>query len=127
MIGVLIDNEYCKKCGKCCLNTEMILTPSDIRRISSKGYNVDEYSYYDGRFYRLKNIDNHCYFYDIENGLCKIYGYRPIGCRLYPLIYTLGKGITVDKDCPQADKIGKKDIERNRKVFERILRELNIE
>lgn len=39
----------------------------------------------------------------LECGLCKIYNYRPPGCRIYPLS-PLGDQIMIDQDCPAVIK-----------------------
>ncbi len=95
----------CLKCGLCCMGTEMILLPSDISVIKSLGYSVNEFAIYWGGYWRLRNVDGHCYFYDPVSGTCKIYEYRPLGCRIYPVIYVEGVGPAVDRDCPLADTI----------------------
>jgi len=42
---------------------------------------------------------------------CKIYEYRPLGCRLYPLIYDpKTDSVIVNEECPQASQISKEDI-----------------
>jgi len=95
----------CLKCGLCCIETEMILLPTDISIIENLGYAVNEFATYWGGYWRLKNVDGHCYFYDPVSGTCKIYKHRPMGCRIYPIIYVEGVGPSIDKDCPLADTI----------------------
>ncbi|MCD6370398.1 MAG: YkgJ family cysteine cluster protein [Thermoplasmata archaeon] len=85
-------------CSKCCYNTEMMLTENDVNRIISLGYQ-DFYYQKDGFIY-LKNEDDKCIFLD-ENGRCKIYPHRPLGCKYYPHIYDYENDeILLDKDCP---------------------------
>ena len=52
--------------------------------------------------FQIKNYNNHCVFLDFSTKKCKIYTYRPQGCRFYPLIYDFQKDkCTFDKDCPR--------------------------
>jgi len=52
-------------------------------------------------FDQLKNIDGHCIFYDISQKKCRIYLYRPVGCRFYPLIFNPDTSkCEFDLDCP---------------------------
>ena len=101
----------CIKCGICCVGTQMELLPEDIERIEALGYRLDEFAVFDGEIYRLKNIDGHCIFYDPATSTCKIYDKRPIGCRLYPLVYD-GRQVYVDRTCPTWDTVPRREIER---------------
>lgn len=94
------SGEPCRRhnCMKCCIKTEMLLTHSDVKRISSLGYEIEEFAVKVGKEWRLKNVSGKCYFLT-ENG-CRIYNFRPEGCRLYPLVYheTRGK-LVLDELC----------------------------
>ncbi len=107
----------CKKCGRCCINTEMELLPQDIDRIVSLGYNIEYFTTVRGCIVRLRCIDNHCVFLDPKTNLCKIYEHRPIGCRLYPLQYSDGE-VYVDPECPAADTIPDDALERFSPILE---------
>lgn len=97
----------CKNCGQCCLNTEMILSENDLTRIleNNEGVHKDDIVFLnDGGFYQLKNVDDHCVFYDEYSGSCKIYSVRPKGCQFYPLIYDLDEDKCVlDDTCPHPE------------------------
>ncbi|KSW12230.1 hypothetical protein CF15_05605 [Pyrodictium occultum] len=99
-------------CALCCYNTEMPLTKEDIERIASLGYSVESFVEYVDGIPRLRNVDGHCVFLDPSTGRCRIYPYRPMGCRLYPLVYVPGEGVTVDPECPRAYMISGKTVER---------------
>ena len=96
----------CLDCGKCCLETEMILSHEDVKKIINNFESIikqDDFCYLrrDG-FFHLKNYNHHCYFYEVSTKTCKIYEIRPQGCRFYPLIYDIEKKkCTLDKDCPR--------------------------
>ena len=93
----------CKDCGKCCLDTEMILSKRDINLILRKyphDLREEDFVLESNGFLQLRNINGHCIFLDISTKMCKIYINRPQGCRFYPLIYDKDKRICVfDEDC----------------------------
>lgn len=97
----------CRDCGICCLDTEMPLFDEDILKIK-EFINIEK----DTNFYIedhgkkfLKNIDNHCIFFDILTRNCKIYDKRPLGCRFYPMIYDIdNKKCVLDEECPRKYK-----------------------
>ena len=96
----------CENCGKCCLETEMLLSFEDVELIK-KNYidNIGEGDFVfkneDERF-QLKNTEGHCVFLDPSLKICKIYKYRPQGCRFYPILYDINKKkCKLDEDCPR--------------------------
>jgi len=107
----------------------MILTPSDIERIKKLGFNESDFMIKsDDGFYRLRNIDSYCYFYDNKQRVCKIYEQRPLGCRIYPIIYIYEENIvTVDSYCPASDTVTFNDIVKALPLMIRILKELRID
>jgi len=96
----------CKDCGKCCIETEMLLSQQDIDLIIK---NAPEELIQEDFFFQnldglsqMKNYKNHCIFFNSKSKTCNIYKYRPKGCRFYPLIYNFEKNeCTFDKDCPR--------------------------
>ena len=85
----------CENCGKCCLETEMILSQQDIELIK-KSYpnNLRKQDFVfktNNAQFQLKNIEGHCVFFDNFSKICNIYKYRPQGCRFYPLIYDINE------------------------------------
>lgn len=122
--------EKCKDCGKCCLNTEMILSNSDINLILnnySHGLREEDFVMKNQDFSQLKNIDGHCVFFDPITKTCKIYTYRPQGCRFYPLIYDEDKKICVyDDDCPRTYLFHQSDseFEKTCKQIKKFVRDL---
>ena len=89
----------------------MLLCEEDIKKIENLGYSRDEFTYIDDDgFVRLKNINGHCIFLDPHSNLCLIYPNRPIGCRLYPVVYNLDKNkCIVDKLCPMWHTVSKRE------------------
>lgn len=88
------------RCSECCIQTEMVLTNDDVKRLISKGYS-GFYEDTDG-WLRLKNVDEHCVF--LETDGCSVYEDRPIGCRLYPVVWdSSANRPMLDVDCPHSD------------------------
>ena len=100
-------------CVKCCIETHMPLTRFDIERILKQGYKIKDFVVKRKRERQLKNVNSRCVFLG-DNG-CKIYSFRPEGCRLYPLVYNENKGKGVIHDfCPYGHefKVSRDDIEK---------------
>jgi len=98
---VMISMFRCSRCGKCCEMTEMELSKDDIGRLERMGYSREEFSTIgDDGIPRLRNVGRWCCFYDSVKKLCQIYGNRPLGCRLYPIVYSIYGWVTVDQLCP---------------------------
>ncbi|WP_457591529.1 YkgJ family cysteine cluster protein [Geoglobus sp.] len=103
-------------CCECCRDTEMQLSERDLRRIEKLGFSRDEFSVEVDGIRVLKNVDGSCYF--LKDCSCSIYPNRPLGCRLYPVVYDVElRKATVHDFCPLADEIPKSKI----KKVERIL------
>lgn len=97
---------HCLRCGACCTKTEMLLSEKDIQRLEQKGYCKDSFVVFDEEGYpKLRNLNGHCFFYNVENKRCKVYRSRPLGCRLYPVVFDEEKGVTVDEDCCAREKL----------------------
>ncbi len=90
----------------------MELLPEDIERLISLGFRLRDFACYKAGYVRLKNVNGHCVFFDERAKSCRIYPYRPIGCRLYPLIFDDVLGVTIDEECPMAYTIDEKEVER---------------
>jgi Fe-S-cluster containining protein len=97
----------CRECGICCLDTEMVVSEQDIELVLKNNSldNLRKQNFIvrnnEGNF-QLKNVEAHCFFFDVVSKSCKIYDIRPQGCRFYPLIYDGEKKICVlDSDCPR--------------------------
>jgi Fe-S-cluster containining protein len=89
----------------------MPLTRYDVEVLTKLGYRLNEFSVKDrSGIRRLRNVNGHCYFLDPHNGSCKVYRYRPLGCRLYPLICVPGEGVKVDRECPLHNLVGENTV-----------------
>jgi Fe-S-cluster containining protein len=87
------------RCVQCCLETQMLLSPDDVRRIERLGYELADFAVQVEAGWSLKNVSGRCVFLGEES--CRIYPNRPEGCRIYPLLYdeTSGRAI-LDHLCP---------------------------
>jgi Fe-S-cluster containining protein len=110
----------CKRhnCIQCCLETEMNLTEDDILRIRKAGFKISNFLDRRKGLDYLKNIDGKCFFLGV-NG-CNIYQIRPEGCRIYPLIFDVKKGVTIlDALCPYNMEfiVEREDIEKLKNIL----------
>lgn len=96
---MVFENKLCTYCTLCCRNTEMILFKDDIQRLASIGYNENQFVEVRGKFYRLKNVNGKCVFLG-DDGRCKVYQCKPLGCSVYPLIFSERVGPILDPECP---------------------------
>ncbi|MFX1601887.1 MAG: YkgJ family cysteine cluster protein [Promethearchaeota archaeon] len=112
---------FCGDGRACCTETEMTLTHEDAKRITALGYSKSDYLVrVTAGFCELKNVDGHCFFYDSDSMMCKIYEARPDGCRWYPVIYDARKRkCIVDDECPAAGTVARN---RVRKVSHKVRR-----
>ncbi|HIQ12773.1 MAG TPA: YkgJ family cysteine cluster protein [Thermoprotei archaeon] len=90
---------------RCCLEQRVILSERDIDLLIEAGYKLEYFAVKKGRYYYLREYGGRCIFYDVDTGLCRIYKYRPLVCRLYPLVYQDGNVILDVENCPEASKI----------------------
>jgi Fe-S-cluster containining protein len=118
----------CLHCGDCCKETEMLLSAKDIERLEKKGYNRNFFVHFDSKGYAtLRNKHGYCVFYDAEKRRCNVRAHRPLGCRIYPVIYDENKGITVDAICPSRNSVtDKQKAKRGEKVL-KLLKKIDAE
>lgn len=91
------------KCILCCLETNMLLSNEDVKRIGRLGFDTEIFVIERAGWLQLKNYNKRCVFH---NGVrCSIYKNRPEGCKLYPIIYDKDKDCAIfDDDCPHRNK-----------------------
>jgi Fe-S-cluster containining protein len=109
----------CLRCGVCCRETEMLLSTADIERLERKGHAREFFARFDPKGYvTLRNYRGYCVFYDLEKRRCKVRADRPLGCRIYPVIYDEEKGIVVDSVCSaQSTLTERQKAKRGKKVL----------
>lgn len=118
----------CSHCGVCCEETEMLLSKHDIKRLQENGYSRLDFTHYDKHGYaRLRNRKGFCVFYDAERKRCRIYSFRPIGCRIYPVVCTTENEVIVDELCPMHHTISSLEMSKKAKQVLRLLRRIDRE
>jgi hypothetical protein len=95
-------------CNFCCIDTKMPLTKLDIKRICDLGYQESDFVILIDGEKRIRNVEDECFF--LKENKCNIYPYRPVGCRIYPLVlYEESGRAVIDTDCPYHDEFQKTD------------------
>lgn len=103
-------------CCECCKDTKMQLSEEDIRKIEQLGYKRDDFSMEIDGVRVLKNVNGSCYF--LKSDMCSIYNSRPVGCRLYPVIYHVdNKKAVIDDFCPHSENINQELLKRAERVL----------
>jgi len=117
----------CSNCGKCCEKTAMELSSDDVKRLEEAGYRREEFTVLDDGAIRLRNLEGWCYFYSLADKKCRVYGKRPLGCHLYPIVYLLNEGAIVDELCPMGQTISKQELRKKEKILEKLLKTIDNE
>jgi len=105
----------------------MELSSNDIRRLEEAGYRRDQFSVLDNRGVRLVNVAGWCFFYSPAEGNCRVYKNRPLGCRLYPVVYLADEGAVVDELCPMGHSVSEQELKRKGKILVKLLKEIDDE
>ncbi len=116
----------CDRCGKCCIETSMQLSLNDIRRLEKLGYDRGDFTIIKDGFYTLKNRKGACYFFDTKSRCCKAYAKRPLGCRYYPIVYSLDKNqpIIDEEECHKASTITEHELKTTAPKLARLIRRI---
>jgi len=106
----------------------MLLSKEDIERLERKGYRKEFFVRFDRAGYaKLRNRQDHCVFYNVENRTCNVRGERPLGCRIYPVIYDEARGIVVDDICKAQSTVSEEQkAKRGQKVL-KLLKKIDAE
>ncbi len=111
-------------CGRCCHQTEMPLTEEDIATIEGLGFKRENFVVVIDGIPRLRNVNGRCYFLD-ESNRCRIYEYRPIGCRIYPIVLDVETGkAVVDDICPRRDSVSSRDLRKAEAILRKLVRKI---
>jgi len=102
----------------------MWLSRADVERLERAGYRKESFVRLDGQgFARLRNRGEYCVFYDAALQRCKAYRDRPLGCRIYPVVYSEDEGIIVHDLCPMKETVSSREIkQKSRQLFELLQR-----
>ena len=117
----------CSNCGRCCEETQMELSSKDIERLEEAGYHREEFAVTDGNVIRLRNVNGWCFFYSLTDGKCQVYGKRPLGCYLYPVVYFVHEGVMVDELCPRGHTISEQELRSKGKILVNLLKMIDNE
>ncbi|MEM3769621.1 MAG: YkgJ family cysteine cluster protein [Candidatus Bathyarchaeia archaeon] len=115
---------HCSGCGECCHETEMELSSDDVERLVYAGYRPEDFMVVRDDVPRLRNVDSWCYFYSPTEKRCRVYKIRPLGCRLYTVIYVDGEGVALDKLCPMRHTVSKEEFKRKARILKRLLEKI---
>jgi len=126
MFGSLLPMR-CSNCGKCCEKTEMELSSKDIKRLEEIGHRREEFAIIDDGVTRLRNVEGWCYFYSPAEKKCRVYGKRPLGCYLYPVVYLINEGAMVDELCPMGRTISEQELRTKAKILDKLLKKMDNE
>jgi Fe-S-cluster containining protein len=106
----------------------MLLSIEDIERLERKGYRKEFFIRFDrGGYAKLQNRQGYCVFYDVEKRRCKVRADRPLGCRIYPVIYDEAKGIVVDTICHAQGTVSEKQKAKRGKRVLKLLEKIDAE
>jgi Fe-S-cluster containining protein len=124
--GMLDEGSPCRshRCVTCCIETEMPLTDNDLKAIEKLGFKREDFVVLVDDETHLKNIDRRCFF--LSGDSCMIYGNRPEGCRIYPLVYDVDMHKFIfDPVCPHSKefKVTRKDKDRLKHLIRKLERE----
>jgi Fe-S-cluster containining protein len=106
----------------------MLLSNEDIERLERKGYERDFFVRIDKEGYAmLRNRDGVCVFFDPEKRVCRERAKRPLGCRIYPVMFDEDKGIVVDDICPAKNTLTEKQKAKRGKKVLKLLKRIDAE
>lgn len=118
----------CMRCGVCCQQTDMLLSEADIIRLEKQGHRRESFVRFDPEGYALlRNRQGNCVFYNPTAKCCGVYLFRPVGCRVYPVLFDEDKGITLDSICPAQATITAEEKTRKGKTVLKILETIDQE
>jgi Fe-S-cluster containining protein len=103
----------------------MVLSKEDTERLERAGFNREDFAV-TGRdgLTRLRNVGEWCYFYDSEEKKCQVYECRPLGCFIYPVIYSNDEGVITDEICPMRHTISKRELKMKGQILLRHLKKI---
>jgi len=106
----------------------MLLSEEDVRLLVKAGFSGERFLRYDRHGCAvLRNRGGHCVFYDVERRRCKAYKIRPLGCRVYPVVYTEENVAVVDDLCPMGRTVSKIELRKKGEKVGELLRRIELE
>jgi len=105
----------------------MELSSKDIERLEETGYRREEFAVIGDGLTRLRNVDGWCFFYSLADKKCRVYGKRPSGCHLYPIVYLVNEGAMVDELCPMGQTVSEQELRTKGKILVKLLKKIDNE
>ena len=106
----------------------MLLSKEDIERLERVGFSREDFTVTCGDgLTRLRNVRQGCYFYDPAEKECQVYEYRPLGCFIYPVVYSIDEGVIVDELCPVRHTVSKHELKMKGKILLKHLKKITDE
>ena len=106
----------------------MLLSKEDIERLESAGFSREDFtSTGEEGLTRLRNVGEWCYFYNPAEKTCQVYEDRPLGCLLYPVIYSIDEGVVADELCPVRQTVSKHELKIKGKILLKHLKKITSE
>jgi Fe-S-cluster containining protein len=105
----------------------MELSSKDIKRLEETGYRREEFAVIGDGVTRLRNVGGWCFFYSLADKKCRVYGKRPSGCYLYPIVYLVNEGAMVDELCPMGQTISEQEFRTKGKILVKLLKKIENE
>jgi Fe-S-cluster containining protein len=119
---------HCSQCGICCTKTEMLLTKEDMKKLEKNGHKRKDFARQNTQgYYKLRNHQGHCVFYDQNLQRCIVYVCRPTGCKIYPVIYSVEEGVIADNLCPMNNSISQTELQSKGKAVMKLLATIDSE
>lgn len=100
----------------------MELCRADIARLERRGHRPTDFTVFgeDG-IPRLRNVDGHCVFFNVERRRCMEYASRPLGCSIYPVNLTEDDEVVIDGICPEGATLTKEEVREKAARLRRLL------
>ncbi len=93
-----------------------------------RGYREDDFfSIGEDGIPRLKNVEDHFYFFDQERKRCKEYVSRPLECCIYPGNLTEDKKVVIDELCPEVSTLSSEEVAEKRRRLRKLLNTIDAE
>jgi Fe-S-cluster containining protein len=106
----------------------MLLSEEDVRLLMKASNSSEKFVRYARHGYAmLRNRGGHCVFYDVERRRCKAYKSRPLGCRVYPVVYCEENVAVVDDLCPMGRTVSKVELRKKGEKVGELLRRIELE
>jgi len=106
----------------------MLLSNADVKLLEKTGYKCNEFSFVNkDSFRQLRNVNGFCFFYDTAKKRCRAYRLRPLGCRIYPIIYSEDEGAITDWICPMKDTVSAQEIKTKSNKLMKLLQTIDAE